>query len=162
AKREGSGFQVQSDQEPPPKFAFLGVRSCELHAIAIQDKVFLNGPYVAPTYQARREQAFIIAGQCGQAGGACLRAPRNTRPKATFGFDLALTELLESGRHDCVTEIGSERGADVMRDVPCREAVAAEVASAEHSVAEAAAQMGRTMDSRDLKDLLYRNYEHAR
>ena len=35
-------------------FAFIGVRSCELHAIAIQDRVFLEGPYVDPHYQARR------------------------------------------------------------------------------------------------------------
>jgi len=36
----------QTSQEPmQTKYAFLGVRSCDLNAIAIQDKVFLGGPF---------------------------------------------------------------------------------------------------------------------
>ena len=37
------------------KFAFLGARSCELHAIAIQDKVFLGGSHVDAGYKILRE-----------------------------------------------------------------------------------------------------------
>ena len=33
--------------------------------MAVQDRVFLQGAYVEPTYQARREQAFIVAVNCG-------------------------------------------------------------------------------------------------
>ena len=73
---------------------FSRVRSCELHAIAIQDRVFLHGPYVDPHYQARREGAFIVAVNCGQAGGTCFCVSMNTGPKAQEGFDLSLTELL--------------------------------------------------------------------
>src|SRR5579859_7089153 len=40
ARREGHGFQVIPEGHEAPKLAFIGVRSCELHAIAIQDKVF--------------------------------------------------------------------------------------------------------------------------
>jgi hypothetical protein len=39
----------------PTPLAVIGVRSCDLHALAIQDKVFLDGPYVDPGYKARRE-----------------------------------------------------------------------------------------------------------
>ena len=38
--REGASFSVASEPEPQQKLAFVGVRSCELHAIAIQDRVF--------------------------------------------------------------------------------------------------------------------------
>src|SRR3990172_1030786 len=68
AKRDGNGFQVMDEPQGAPKYAFLGVRSCEIHAIAIQDKVFLQGSYVDPAYKARRENIFILAGNCGQAG----------------------------------------------------------------------------------------------
>ena len=30
--------------EPPPRRAFFGVRSCELAAIALQDRVLMGGP----------------------------------------------------------------------------------------------------------------------
>src|SRR5574341_324613 len=38
AQRGESGFEVHEKDHESPKFAFIGVRSCELHAIAIQDK----------------------------------------------------------------------------------------------------------------------------
>jgi len=40
ARREGNGFQVIPENQEVPRLAFIGVRSCELHAIAIQDRVF--------------------------------------------------------------------------------------------------------------------------
>ena len=46
--------------------AFIGVRACELRAIAIQDRVFLSGRYLDNSYKIRRDQAFIVAVNCGQ------------------------------------------------------------------------------------------------
>jgi len=90
----------QAPQESPPiKYAFFGVRSCELNAIAIQDKVFLGGPFIDPLYQRKRTGVFIVAINCNQAGGTCFCASMNTGPKATTGFDLALTEILSDKHH---------------------------------------------------------------
>ena len=83
-------------------------------------------------------------------------------PKATFGFDLALTETLEGGRHQFVAEVGTERGAEVLIEVPRGEAASEDLVAAEQAVARAASQMGRTMDTAGIKDLLYRNYDHPR
>ena len=162
ARRNGSGFQVLDEGEKSPKYAFVGVRSCELHAIAIQDKVFLQGNQVDPVYKARREGIFVVAVNCGQAGGTCFCVSMNTGPKATFGFDLALTEVLEGERHYFVAEVGTEPGAEVLQEVPHRKATAEERAAAEGTVARAAAQMGRVLDTTDIKELLYGNYEHPR
>jgi formate hydrogenlyase subunit 6/NADH:ubiquinone oxidoreductase subunit I len=167
ARRDSHSFQTTAEKEDPPRFAFIGVRSCELHAIAIQDKVFLQGKYVDPVYQARRENVFIVAINCGQAGGTCFCVSMNTGPKVTFGFDLALTEvLLEGGQHYFVVEAGSEQGAAILQEVlpgtPQRQASTAEKEAAERMVARATAQMGRTLDTTDIKDLLYRNYDHPR
>jgi len=49
---------------PPPsaaQLAVIGVRSCDLHALAIQDRVFLGDEYVDTSYQARRENLLVIA-----------------------------------------------------------------------------------------------------
>ena len=116
AHREGRGWRVIPQAEAVPKFAFMGVRSCELQAMAVQDRVFLKGPHVDPLYRTRREQAFIVALNCGhQDKGTCFCVSMGTGPRATAGFDLALTEVLQGDEHFFVVEIGSRRGAEIIR-----------------------------------------------
>lgn len=160
ARKTAEGFEVLPENIVAPKLAFLGVRSCELHAIAIQDKVFLGGQFVDTVYQARRQNAFIIAVNCGQAGGTCFCASMKTGPKATSGFDLALTEILDGQRHYFVVESGSDAGAQVLAELPHRPAETAELSAAAEATARATAQMGRTLDTTGIKELLYRNLEH--
>jgi formate hydrogenlyase subunit 6/NADH:ubiquinone oxidoreductase subunit I len=162
AKRDGEGFAVIHEEATSPKYAFIGVRACELHSIAIQDKVFLEGSHVDPVYQTRRDGCFIVAVNCGQAGGTCFCFSMKTGPKATSGFDLALTEVLEGERHYFVVEVGTRQGADVLREIQHREAKAEEQMTADHIVANTAEQMGREMDTTGIKELLYHNYEHPR
>ncbi|MBI2939835.1 MAG: 4Fe-4S dicluster domain-containing protein [Chloroflexi bacterium] len=162
ARRDGLGFQFIPEDESPPRYALVGARSCDLHAIAIQDRVFVAGPYVDPAYKVRRENALVVAVNCEHAGGTCFCVSMGTGPKATFGFDLALTEVLEAGRHYFVVEVGTERGAEIFRGVPHREARAEERDAAERIVARAAERMGRVMDTTDINHLLYRNPEHPR
>jgi sulfhydrogenase subunit beta (sulfur reductase) len=162
AKTGGNGFQMEEGPEEAGKFAFIGVRSCELHAIAVQDKVFLDGKYSDPVYKARRQNNFIVAVNCGHAGGTCFCVSMKTGPKATSGFDLALTEVVEAKRHYFVVEVGTKQGAEVLDKVPHKAASAEDKAKAEGIVAKAARQMGRTLDTKGIKELLYRNYENPR
>jgi len=162
AESDGGTPRFDVAEEEPPKLAFVGVRSCEIHAIAIQDKVFTGGPYVDPAYASRRENVFVVAVNCGHAGGTCFCVSMNTGPKATFGFDLALTEVLRPNTHRFVVEVGSEQGAALMRDVPHQPARPADVEAAEQIVADTANHMGRTMDTAGIKELLYDNLDHPR
>lgn len=162
AQRQAQGFQLIPETEVPPKRAFLGVRSCELHAIAIQDKVFHNDQFTDTFYQARRDNTLLIAVNCGQAGGTCFCVSMNTGPKASGGFDLALTEIIEAEQHYFVIEAGTENGAKILQAIPQRAATEAEQQKAEAVVAQAAAQMGRTMDTSGLRELLYANLDHPR
>lgn len=114
AERKGKSFKVIEQEEKTPRYTFIGIRSCDLHAIFIQDKVFMNGQYVDPTYKLRRENAFIVAVNCGQAGGTCFCVSMNTGPKVTGGFDLVLTEIIETGRHYFVVEVGTNLGAEIL------------------------------------------------
>jgi len=162
AEREENGFRIIEDRTETPKLALIGVRSCELHAIAIQDKVLMGGACVDPRYASQRERVFIVAVNCGQAGGTCFCTSMNTGPKATFGFDLALTEVLEGDRHYFVAEAGTERGQELLRDVPHQAAGDEEAKAAEQVVAKTASAMGRAMDTTGIKKLLYANLEHPR
>src|SRR5688572_33172061 len=69
ARRADGGLEMQAEPGPERPFAFIGVRPCDLQAIAVQDRVFLEGPYVDPHYQGRRAGAFVVAVNCGEAGG---------------------------------------------------------------------------------------------
>jgi ferredoxin len=115
-----------------------------------------------PADRARFHDPFIVAVQCGQAGGTCFCVSMQTGPKASSGFDLALTELLEPDGHRFLVEVGTERGAEVLRDVPHRPAAMDEQQLADAVSERTAAQMGRQLDTEDIKGLLYRNLEHPR
>jgi ferredoxin len=157
--RHPQGFVFRPEPTDAPPYAFLGVRACELHAIAIQDKVFLESD---PLYRAHRERAFIVAVNCGQAGGTCFCVSMKTGPRAVSGFDLALTEIMEGGRHEFVIEAGSERGRAVLDTLPTVEARAADLDAAAQCTERAAQQMGRSLDAAIVPELLARNLEHPR
>lgn len=160
ARHGAGGFQVVPRKEEVPRYAFIGVHSCDIHAMAVQDKVFLEGKYVEPTYQRRRANALIVAVNCSQPCGTGFCASMGTGPKATFGFDLALTEVLKGNQHYFLTEVGTERGAQILGEVPHKAAGAEAQESAEQAVKDAAQKLCRTLDTTGLKDLLYGNYEH--
>jgi Fe-S-cluster-containing hydrogenase component 2 len=162
ARRTATGFQLAAEAEPETKYAFIGVRSCELHAIAIQDRVFMGGQYVDSHYRAVRERLFIVAVNCGQAGGTCFCVSMETGPEVKSGFDLALTEVMNDGQHHFVVEVGSERGREVMARLPHREASQDDVDAVSAVVQHTAGQMGRTMDTGGIRDLLYQNAGHQR
>ena len=120
------------------------------------------GAYVDPIYKATRECAFIVAVNCSTAGGTCFCVSMKTGPKARAGYDLAVTEVIENGRHYFVVESGSELGANVLAELDLREAREPETHAADEVVTNTAAQMGRTMEAEGIKELLYRNFEHPR
>ena len=153
---------AEAEAEAGPPMAFIGVRACELHAIAIQDRVFLGGQYVDPVYAGRREGAFLVAVNCGTAGGTCFCVSMDAGPKAESGFDLALTELMDGGRHEFLVEPGTGRGADVLSDVTSRPAGRPDTQAADLVTERTAASMGRQLDTGGIKDLLYDNFEHPR
>ncbi len=160
ARRTDDGFVIEEDAHETPHYAFVGVRACDLHAIQLQDRVYLGAQYVDADYRERRTHSFVVAVNCTQAGGACFCASMQTGPKVAAGFDLALTEVLADGEHYFVVEVGTEQGAAVLMDVPHRPATEPETALAAEIVAETARHMGRTLDTTGLRDLLYRSFEH--
>lgn len=160
ARRDGKKIALHQVDEDIPGQAFIGVKSCELHAIAIQDKILTGGPYVDPSYQRRRDKTFIVAVNCVRAGGNCFCVSMNTGPRAVSGYDLALTEIVDDERHYFVVEIGSEKGADVIRGVPCTDAGQADIDAADKAVANAASRMGRELDTAELPELLARNFDN--
>src|SRR4029077_16636605 len=130
-------------------------RSCDLHAIEVQDRVFLIAD---PAYRARREQALFIGVNCGHPGATCFCVSMDTGPRCSSGFDIALTEL-ESG---FTAEAGTPRGAELLDALRAGAATEAQQAESLEVTERAEGAMGRTLETGDLPGLLYRNPEHPR
>jgi len=160
ANRTVGNLKKVEDSHEIEKYVFIGVRSCELHAITIQDRVFLKGEYLDPVYKARREDALIVAVNCSRASGNCFCESMKTGPRVISGYDLALTEVLEDGAHFFVVEIGSDRGRSIIEAVPSHAATDSE-SNAALRVSEGV-RMRKSLVTDDIKDLLYQNYENPR
>ncbi len=158
---DDNGCDVREEREEPPLQAFLGVRPCDLAAIAVQDRVFLGGQHQDPDYRRRRERSLLVAVTCGQAAATCFCTSMGGGPRAEAGYDLALTELRDGAGHRFLVEAGSERGADVLAELPIEAAGAADRHDAERMAAATAAQINRRMPA-DIAAVLRHSAVHPR
>jgi ferredoxin len=160
-ERTGPGFSVEASEQPAQEapYALIGVRSCDLSAVGIQDTVLLGRGYDDRAYAARRAAAFIVAVTCTDPGGTCFCVSMGTGPHPEPGrgapYDLALTELLDSDGHRFVVEVVSERGASLLDEIGAGVASAEELGAAAEVAEDAAGRMGRALDTFELKELLY-------
>jgi ferredoxin len=166
-------WSVESTPIHDKPVAVIGARSCDLHAVGIQDRVFLEGPYVDPGYRMRRERLFVVSVQCRRAAATCFCHSMKTGPHASRGFDLALTELDDG----FAIEVGSDRGGQVLASVEGWKASSAAIVD---QAKEQSDQLERTMKQRadadpaagsskprqlnthDVHDLLLNNLDHPR
>jgi len=164
-RRTEHGFDVdpgtnnQGLGDPP--YAIIGIRSCDLHAVAIHDRILRDRAYPDARYAARRQDAFFVTVSCSDPSGTCFCVSMGTGPRAESGYDLALTELLD-GRHTFLARAGSDRGAAVLDRLSSRPADDHDHRAADEVTEYATQHMGRTMDTHDIRTLLYDNVDHAR
>lgn len=157
-KRHGDSLEWRRPVVEDPPMAFIGVLPCDLAAIRIQDRVWMEGPFQETRYVARRRNTFIVAVNCVEPGQLCFCASMGTGPKAGQGFDVCLTEL--DGAF--FLEVGSERGEVAVASLPLREASEEERRRLQESLKQARLRMGRTLETRGLGGTLFGNIEHPR
>lgn len=150
--RDGSAV---TEPEEPPRYAFLGVRGCDLAAIATLGRVLGGGAYPDNSFVSRHRQIFVIAVNCTEPGGLCFCASMGTGPAVRPGYDLALTERTDGDREaSYIVEVGTDEGAELLAEVPHRAATDDETDCARDDVEDAAQRMGRQMPEGDLRNLL--------
>ncbi|GAA5509646.1 4Fe-4S dicluster domain-containing protein [Novipirellula caenicola] len=156
AKLTNDGWQFSSKIDPPEKLALFGVRGCDLAAIKIQDRVFLNDDFVDPVYSRRRESALIVAVQCSTAAATCFCTSMNTGPHCEAGFDIALTETDEGF---CV-ESQSDEGQTIIAELELSLADGDQRQAAANELEKAKQAIRKQMDTRNIHDDLLDNLEH--
>ncbi|MCS7137928.1 MAG: 4Fe-4S dicluster domain-containing protein [Candidatus Caldarchaeum sp.] len=154
--REGKTFTHVEDGK---KMAFVGVRSCELAALHILDKIFLKGPFIDPIYASNRKNIFIAAVNCTEPGENCFCLSMGTGPKVKDGFDISLTEVVGDGRHFFIGYAGSERGEKLLKAAGARPAADKELMEAEELMERSRTKFRKNLDTNGLKELIYSNIE---
>jgi len=152
------GAEFGTTMPDPPRYAFLGVRACELAALRIHDRVLVGGPFVDEDYRARRDDALVVAVQCGRAAPTCFCASMGSGPEVREGHDLVLTEI-DAG---FLVASGSTDGAELLARLPTRPATAAEVSTASAAVAAVRAATGDAVALDGLHNRLLDQLDHPR
>ena len=159
------GFELAADRTDgglgDPPYAILGIRACDLAAVAIHDRILRDRAYPDPRYADRRRDTFLITVTCSDPSGTCFCVSMGTGPRADGGFDLALTELVHP-EHRFVAIAGTPRGGEVLARLAGGPPSPQDLAAADGVADSAAARMGRSMETDGIKDLLYDNPEHPR
>ncbi|KTC86559.1 4Fe-4S dicluster domain-containing protein [Legionella brunensis] len=141
--------------------AIIGARSCDLAAMAIQDKVFLSNGHVDIRYRIRRESLFIIAINCSYSSGNCFCVSARTGPEVKNHFDILMTEL-DTG---FVVRSGSRQGQEVLISLNIKKANRYQLSQASQEIKRAAAMQTKRIpmdNQRSLRDLLFANLGHPR
>ncbi|KAB2310412.1 sulfite reductase subunit A [Betaproteobacteria bacterium SCN2] len=156
--RTESGFAVEVDEMPKRPLAVIGVRACDLAALAIQDRHFLGGPHPDPHYGARREDMLLVAVNCTHPASTCFCASTGDGPEARSGFDLALTELDDG----FIAQAGSPAGERLLAALPLQEAQSEKIEAAAAGVRRAAESQTRAIPGTNLRDALMARLDHGR
>jgi len=103
----------ENDASPRPgKFVFLGARGCDLEALEVLDRVFLEGQFKDPFYAANRENIIIIGADCTDCGQTCFCTLVNGKPYPLKMFDLNLSPIDDG----YLVEVGSDKGQRMVEE----------------------------------------------
>ncbi len=141
-------------EAPRQRHAVIGVRACDLAALAIHDAHFKDDPH----YMARRAGVFLIAVNCARPAPTCFCASTGDGPAASDGYDLLLDELDEG----YLIQAGSDAGQALLARLSTDTATEVQCALAAEQLRMAAADQQRRLPSGDLPSVLFSRLEHPR
>ena len=162
AERRDSAITIEEEPEPTRRLAFIGVRACELAAMAVQRGVLLGPANTERSFAARTGDLFIVAVSCGTPAGTCFCVSAGTGPVAADGYDIRLTEVIDESGHRFVADSGSTAGALLLGRLNPTAATPEDLTAVEQVNDRARNSMGRTVELADAPELLARNLEHPR
>lgn len=159
ARRRNGDIELIPEKPTEEKFAFIGVRPCDLAAIGIHDRIFLKDHHVDTDYRERRKNLFIVAVNCLNPGNTCFCTSMGTGPTAGSGYDLVLTELSDENQHHFLVDSGSVAGTKMLEKLAAPPAPPALIHQSDEMLKEAANKMGRNIRTDGLADMLRESFD---
>lgn len=161
AKRVGASLQLEPDAAEAPRIALLGLRPCDIRAIAIQDKVFLEGPWKDEDYRRRRDSTLLVAVNCTSSQPTCFCRSVGGSTVCQSGADIVLTEL-EGPGHFLLVQAITPAGLALVEACKFDEAAPEDTERAERECREAEDSQAKGIRVPGLKEAMVQNPEHPR
>lgn len=160
-RRDDEGqLHFETTVTEPRRTAVIGARACDIAALYIHDRHFLQQDYRDPSYLVRRQDLFLMAVNCTHPAATCFCASTGDGPAASYGFDVALTELDEDG---FLLESHSEAGHQLVAGLELNAATEKQLQTAESLLESAASQQQRALPAAgELPEKLLERLEHPR
>lgn len=138
--------------------ALIGVRACDISAIKLYDRVFLEGVVRDSNYESLRKDALIIGVNCLYPGDNCFCSSMGTGPEIKDNFDIAITEL-----KDCfLMEIGSVAGKKIIEGLPSDRVEESDMNEKASVIENCRRLIKKSVRAEELPWLIYKNLEHPR
>ncbi|HHH43320.1 MAG TPA: sulfite reductase subunit A [Gammaproteobacteria bacterium] len=152
---DGNLCFTEPDRNVDP-VAIIGVRSCDLAALALQDRHFLDGACADPHYQARRASLFLVAVNCSHPSDTCFCVSTGDGPAASDGYDLLLDELDDG----FVIQAGSPEGQKILDRLPVVSTTDRQLQDINRQNRHAAECQTRRLPPGNLEPALFANLDH--
>ncbi|WP_286236700.1 4Fe-4S dicluster domain-containing protein [Neptuniibacter halophilus] len=140
-RRESGELEFIVPDQALEKVAVIGVKACDLAALALQDQHFLQAEYQDPGYLARRKGLFLVGVNCSRAAATCFCVSTGDGPAIEQGYDLLLDELEEG----FLIRSGSDSGAVLLAELPLEAALPGQIDAAEQQVQQVARSQQRRL-----------------
>ena len=147
---KSSDLELLSAFHSNRKYAFFGIRPCDLRGVGIMDRTMLVPGFEDTVYSALREDSIFIVVNCTRAGENCFCASMGAGPAAASGYDVAITELPEKLLFDI-----PEKNMGLFKGIELIAATEEELRKGEEMVRHAGEQMGRRISQKDPARQMY-------
>ncbi|MDI5919795.1 4Fe-4S dicluster domain-containing protein [Halomonas sp. LR5S13] len=157
SERQPDGRLVFREQPPEAQpTAVIGVRACDLAALAVHDRHFLHDAHPDPLYRERRQNLFLVAVNCMRSAATCFCTATGDGPRAQHGFDLALSELDDG----FVVEAHTQEGQAILDTLETTLASHDQLEQVEAGVERATRQQTRRLPDGSLPEMLQAAVAH--
>lgn len=157
-KKSKKGISVNTSENEKTPMAFIGMRACDMAALRLLDKVFLEGPIKDAGYDSLRRNSLIVGVNCLSPGDNCFCSSMDAGPEMKEDFDIAITELDDS----FLLEIGTVRGREILNALPLDEVNDKDLSEKVSKIENCKKMIKKSIKVSELPWLIYRNLEHPR
>jgi ferredoxin len=161
ARRENGKLSFQEAPQPDQAIALFGIRACDIQALHILDKVFLEAGYRDGHYASLREKLLLVAVNCAAPGELCFCHSMGIGPVPSH-IDLQLTEVCTDTEHFFLIRAGSDKGRMILDAWRPESAAPQDETAAREVVAQGQARLKKTLNTKDLPAILRSNPLHPR
>lgn len=153
---EKDGNLEFSYQEQRKKIAFFDIRRCDLKALSILDKVYLNENYPDSYYKSLREDIFIVGVDCAEAGDVCFCNSMDIDFDSFYSADMFITEIDDGFLVDTVSKKAEHLVEGLGLSTPTKE----DLAKRQEIKRRFKESFKKKLDTANLKEILYQKIEH--